>query len=160
MTFRRWETGVPIGFTRLTPDFSQAYGAPYLVVHRSDFHAALCGLAAELGVEVVTNSRVVKYDEAGGRVETEDGRKFVGDLVVAADGVKSVARPVVLGGEDVPAVRTGFAAYRAVVDAELMRDDPDTAWLLEKPGINIWYVSQRSFGLILTCVGSARTVTS
>lgn len=40
-------------------------------------------------------------------------------------------------------IRTGFAAYRATVDVEKMRDDPDTAWLLEKPALNIWIGPER-----------------
>ncbi|VUC37720.1 unnamed protein product [Clonostachys rosea] len=46
------------------------------------------------------------------------------------------------GGVDKPASRTGFAAYRAVVDTERMRINPDTAWLLEA-GINIWIGEDR-----------------
>ena len=29
--------------------------------------------------------------------------------------------------------------YRATVDTEKMRQDEDTAWLLSKSGLNIWY---------------------
>jgi salicylate hydroxylase len=87
---------------------------------------------------VLTNSNVVSYDEAVPSVKTTDGREYSADIVVAADGVKSVARPIVLGGDDKPAERTGFAAYRAVVKTECMRDDPDTAWLLERPALNVW----------------------
>jgi salicylate hydroxylase len=35
----------------------------------------------------------------------------------------------------------GFAAYRATVDVDLLKSDPDTAWLLEKPALNIWFVA-------------------
>jgi len=34
---------------------------------------------------------------------------------------------------------TGFAAYRATVDTEKIKSDPDTAWLLDNPGLNLWY---------------------
>ena len=139
MTFRRWENGEPIGYTKLDSDFAETYGAPYFVIHRDDFHGALHSLATKLGVEVITGSRVTDYDEAIPSASTSDGRQYTADLIVAADGVKSRARPVVLGGQDSPPQRTGFAAYRAVVYSEDMKDDNDTAWLLERPGINIWY---------------------
>jgi salicylate hydroxylase len=58
-------------------------------------------------------------------------------------GIKSVARKVILGDSDVPPSETGFAAYRATVDVEKMRADPDTAWLLQKPGLNIWIGDMR-----------------
>lgn len=35
----------------------------------------------------------------------------------------------------------GFAAYRATVDVGVLKADPDTAWLLEKPALNIWFVA-------------------
>jgi len=52
--------------------------------------------------------------------------------------VKSVARKIILGGDDKPPRPTGFAAYRATVDVEKMKVDPDVSWLLEKPCLNIW----------------------
>jgi salicylate hydroxylase len=142
MTFRRWENGEPIGYTRLVPDFQDSFGSPYYVIHRAHFHSALCKLANSLGVEIITNSRVVSYDEDVPNVETMDGRIYTADLIVAADGVKSLARSVVLGGNDIIPNTTGFAAYRAVVDTAMMRTDPDTAELLERPGLNIWLESR------------------
>ncbi len=145
ISFRRWESGATIGFTPLLPNFRETYGAPYYVIHRADFHSALCRLAAQHGVTIVTNSDVVAYEESVPSVKTSDDREYKADLVVAADGVRSTARSVVLGGEDKPAQRTGFAAYRAVVKTELMRGDPDIAWLLEKPALNVWCVLPRVF---------------
>ena len=139
MTFRRWENGEAIGYTKLDADFAETYGAPYFVIHRADFHRALQSLAAKHGVEVITGSRVTDYDEAIPSASTSDGRQYTADLIVAADGVKSRARPFVLGGQDPPPQRTGFAAYRAVVCTEDMKADSNTSWLLERPGINIWY---------------------
>ncbi|KAH6668253.1 hypothetical protein B0J14DRAFT_488643, partial [Halenospora varia] len=58
-------------------------------------------------------------------------------------GVKSTARKLVLRGVDTPVQPTGFAAYRATVDVEKMKADPDTAWLLEKPSLNVWIGENR-----------------
>jgi len=58
-------------------------------------------------------------------------------------GIKSLARKQALGFTDADApTLTGFAAYRANVDAEEMLQDPDTAWLLERPALNLWYAHQ------------------
>lgn len=54
-------------------------------------------------------------------------------------GIKSTARAIVLEGEDQPPQEAGFAAYRALVDTEKMRQDSDTVWLLDNPGQNLWY---------------------
>lgn len=55
-------------------------------------------------------------------------------------GIKSGARRVLLGGQDMPFKKPGFAAYRAVVEVEKIRSDPELAWILEKQALNIWYV--------------------
>ncbi|GAD92550.1 hypothetical protein NECHADRAFT_82406 [Paecilomyces variotii No. 5] len=143
ITFRRWSNGDRIGFTRLIPDFRENFGAPYYVVHRAHLHTALHECAVEQGVKVLVNSKVVSYDPNRPSVVLEDGRTISADLVVAADGIKSVARATVLGGADRPPALTGFAAYRATVDAAKIRADPEIAWLLEKPALNIWIGEDR-----------------
>ena len=37
----------------------------------------------------------------------------------------------------------GFAAYRATVDVQKMKLDPEIAWILEKPSLNIWIGEDR-----------------
>lgn len=86
MTFRRWENGKPIGYTKLVPDFRQNFAAPYYVVHRADFHQAMHKLAVALGVNIKVKSRVIRHDAETASVELEDGKKYTGDLVIAADG--------------------------------------------------------------------------
>ncbi|KAM0290437.1 hypothetical protein ACHAO9_004793 [Fusarium lateritium] len=142
MTFRRWANGDPIGYTSLCTEFETRYEAPYFVIHRADFHRALCRRAKDLGVKIITDSRVMGYDESIPSASTLDGREYRADLIIAADGVKSYARSVILGGADLPPQRTGFAVYRATVDTEEMKRDENTFWLLEKPGINIWYAGK------------------
>ncbi|KIM95487.1 hypothetical protein OIDMADRAFT_45296 [Oidiodendron maius Zn] len=138
ITFRRWESGNVIGYTKLVPDFRENFKAPYYVVHRAHFHAALHRRALELGVDVRVASRVVEYDLEAPSVKVETGEVFLADLVVAADGIKSIARKLVLGGFDTPPMATGFAAYRATVDVNKIKADQDVAWLLEKPSLNVW----------------------
>lgn len=87
INFRRWESGNVIGHTKLEPDFRQSFGTPYYVAHRAHLHQALSDRAAELGVAIRLNSRVVKYDASGAAVTLADGTVIKGDLVVAADGI-------------------------------------------------------------------------
>ncbi|KFY25049.1 hypothetical protein V491_01919 [Pseudogymnoascus sp. VKM F-3775] len=143
MTFRRWEDGTAIGYTKLVPDFRKNFKAPYYVVHRAHFHDALYQRALELGVEVRLASRVENYDLSSPSLTLSSGEVVSGDLIVAADGIKSAARKLVLEGEDKPPQQTGFAAYRATVDVEKMKTDPDISWLLEKPSLNIWIGEDR-----------------
>lgn len=48
-----------------------------------------------------------------------------------------------LGGIDDPPRPTGFAAYRATVDVEKMKADPEVSWLLDQPALNIWIGEDR-----------------
>ena len=138
INFRRWQSGEIIGLTKLVPDFEEKFSAPYWVTHRAHFLDAMYKLALSLGVDVQTASRVDHFEPGAGRVVLESGSVHDADLVIAADGIKSIARPLVLGGHDIGPRTVGFAAYRATVDAQTMLQDPETAWLIQKPNLNLW----------------------
>jgi salicylate hydroxylase len=140
ITMRRWADGRPIGYTALVPDHVEKYGAPYWVVHRADLHAAMVQLARSKGVEIRTGCHVVGYEESAGLVHLADGQTATADLVVAADGIKSIARSFIPGLQNIHPQTTPFAAYRATVSVERMRRDPDTAWLVKpgEPSLNLW----------------------
>ncbi|KAJ5787279.1 Monooxygenase FAD-binding [Penicillium paradoxum] len=143
ISFRRWQSGDVIGLTPLIPNFRKQFDAPYYVIHRANFHSALHKRALDLGVTVKVASRVVEYNVEERSITLENGESASADLIVAADGVKSVARGT-LDKSDKPSVnKTGFAAYRATVDVERIKEDPELSWLLEKPALNIWIGDQR-----------------
>ena len=62
-------------------------------------------------MKVILGAKVSKYDDERVSVTLPDGQRHDADLIVAADGLHSVARKLVLG-EEAPAVNCGFAAYR------------------------------------------------
>ncbi|GLI76939.1 hypothetical protein PoHVEF18_005221 [Penicillium ochrochloron] len=143
ISFRRWKSGAVIGLTKLIPNFRETFGAPYYVIHRANFHTALHERALDLGVSVKLAARVVKYDSQAGSITLADGTSASADLIVAADGVKSIARREVDGSDGPSFERTGFAAYRATVDVAKMKADPEISWLLDRPNLNIWIGNQR-----------------
>ncbi|OQE08477.1 hypothetical protein PENVUL_c009G05272 [Penicillium vulpinum] len=143
ISFRRWQSGNVIGLTRLIPNFREQFGAPYYVIHRANFHSALHKRALDLGVTVKVASRVVGYNIQGPSIVLGNGETVSADLVVAADGVKSIARGTIDESGKPSFEKTGFAAYRATVDVELIKEDPELSWLLEKPALNIWIGDQR-----------------
>ncbi|KAF1958975.1 FAD/NAD(P)-binding domain-containing protein [Byssothecium circinans] len=140
---RRWQDGAVLSTTQLRPGFREKYGAPYYVVHRANLQLALRDLAVDLGVALRLGAGVREYGKGEGKVVLESGEECEADFVIAADGVKSEARRVVLGGVDQAPQKAGFAAYRAVVDVELMKRDPELEWLLESPGQNLWVGDNR-----------------
>ncbi|KAF9887004.1 hypothetical protein FE257_010620 [Aspergillus nanangensis] len=143
ISFRRWETGKTIGHTKLIPEFRQTFKAPYYVIHRADLHSAMYKRALDVGVTIKLAAKIIDYNPQRPSIHLEDGSSYEADLVVAADGIKSVARGILHSDIEKPLERPGFAAYRATVDVERMKSDPDMSWLLEKPSLNIWIGEKR-----------------
>jgi salicylate hydroxylase len=103
------------------------YGAPYVTIHRADLHAILVRAAQDAGADLQTNAAVTRIE--GTTAALQSGRLVEGDVVVGADGLKSVVRQMF---ELVPAHFTGHVAWRALapVDASL-------AELTDWPGVHI-----------------------
>jgi salicylate hydroxylase/6-hydroxynicotinate 3-monooxygenase len=107
----------------------QRYGAPYLLMHRGDLHAALySAVPAEL---IAFDSKLVGLDRRGGgvRLRFADGTSTVAEFVIGADGVHSKVREVLLGAEK-PRF-TGRVAHRTVFSTCLMQGfalDTCTKW--------------------------------
>lgn len=91
---------------------------PWLLVHRGDLIDILAEAASDAGVFIRLDSRVagVKNAVEGAHVDLENGDRIEADLVVGADGVRSVVRPFVDQGP--AATFTGWAAWRALVPVE------------------------------------------
>lgn len=86
---------------------------------------------------------MVDIDPKAGQVTLQDGKVVRGDLVVGADGVHSVARKHVPGG-DVEPFCCGQSAFRFLVPRKAVHEDPETSYLVEAPGeLSIWYGQDR-----------------
>lgn len=117
--FRLFDTGEEIQRFSLATEHESAHGAPYTQLHRADFHDTLARKAQELDPNVVRlNKRVVGYEEDEDRVTLHfaDGVSAQGDLLIAADGLKSVIRGQMFGAA--VATYTGDAAWRLTVPIE------------------------------------------
>lgn len=97
-------------------DMRQLYGGQYYQLHRADLHAALCDAVRATDPDAIELGKAVSgYAVAGTRVMVTlaGGGKAEGDLLVGADGVKSVVRNALFGPES-PQF-TGFIAWRGLV---------------------------------------------
>ena len=101
-------------------DLERRYGFPYMVIHRSDLHGIFLRACERAGVELLTDQYVVDYQnaETGARVRLADGRVDEAALVIAADGLHSAARQLLVG--DTP-VNSAYVAYRAAVPIDRVR---------------------------------------
>ena len=135
IAFRRYATGERVGYTRWGERMEE-YGAPYYHIHRADFHKLLFDLAAP-SMTLRLKSTVVAVDPDAPSATLSTGEVVRGDLIIGADGVKSLVQQVVLGREN-PAQPTGDAAYRAIIPTSVMLEDPDLKPFVDVPEMTGW----------------------
>jgi 3-hydroxybenzoate 6-monooxygenase len=126
-------------------DFPERYGAPYIVLHRSDLLAILLQGCARAGVALETSAQATALRDDGGTVHVScaDGRTFGGSAAIGADGLRSYART--LFSDDQP-ISSGFVAYRGAVPMEQVARHADlrdvVAWI--GPGLHLVQYPLRS----------------
>jgi salicylate hydroxylase len=117
--FRLHDTGEEIQRFALSEEHERLHGAPYTQLHRADFHAILADKARAFDPDVIRlGKRATGFSEDadGVTLHFADGSEARGDLLIGADGLKSVVRRAIAG--DVPANYTGDAAWRVTVPVE------------------------------------------
>ena len=115
---REWDSGAITNELTLGEAIEQRYGAPYLLIHRADLHAAIESVVPPKVVEF--NRKLVGLDQSAHCVTLTfaDGMRVEADAVIGADGVHSVVRERMLGPER-PRF-TGRVAYRTTYPARLL----------------------------------------
>ncbi|PKS06246.1 hypothetical protein jhhlp_006992 [Lomentospora prolificans] len=134
--FVRWQDGntiVKLPFENIV----ETHGAPYYLVHRADLHKALLAAANKAGVTILNDKKIMSYDFEAPSATTEAGEIFKADLVVGADGIKSICRPLLTSQADVPR-DTGDVAYRILIPGEKLLADPELADLINEPCTTSW----------------------
>ncbi|NUR43128.1 MAG: FAD-dependent oxidoreductase [Streptomyces sp.] len=136
LSFRTWSDGSEICRYPLGREVEEAFGAPYLQVHRADLQQALAAGVPSRSVRLGTRVVGVDQDDRSATVTTADGERLAADLVVAADGIRSAARQWLFGADE--AVFSATAAYRALLPATEVAD-------LALPDTGIWLGPGRHF---------------
>jgi 6-hydroxynicotinate 3-monooxygenase len=126
---RVWDTGEHLGDLTFGAEAERRYGAPYLLMHRGDLHAAIL---SAVPIDVIQfNQKLVELvrHASGVTLCFADGSRARADGVVGADGVHSKVREILLGPER--PIFTGRVAHRTVFPAALLGDfavDTCTKW--------------------------------
>jgi 6-hydroxynicotinate 3-monooxygenase len=138
---RDWRTG-EVKFDMIFGESAeQKFGAPYLLAHRGDLHAALAS-AVRAGC-IRLGHKLIGLDETSERIKLTfaNGTIATADAVVGADGVHSIVRDILFGASSVNF--TGRIAYRTTYPASLLggeKIDDCTKWWGEDRHIVIYYV--------------------
>ena len=135
LNYRNWKTGEAHGSSKLS-NHKARYRAPYWQVFRPDYHTILLKAALKAGATLRSGCTVIGYEAEKGTVILQSGEKVVGDLIVACDGVKSIARKAI--GQNVEPHETGDTCFRAVIPGEVLLQDPELAPLVRDPGFEQW----------------------
>jgi salicylate hydroxylase/6-hydroxynicotinate 3-monooxygenase len=117
---RDWKSGEILFDMLFGQPAEDKYGAPYLLAHRGDLHAALASAVPEEIVRL--NHRLIGIEQkADGavRLAFENGVTVEADAAVAADGVNSVAQEGLFSASQ-PNF-TGRIAYRTVFPASRLK---------------------------------------
>lgn len=133
-SLRRWQDNSELGTAPLMPGIAEKYGAPLGAIHRGDLQRVLLEAATASGAEILTNHKVIKVDDDfAGHVQLQTGEWLHGDLIVAADGIKSHIRAQIAEHHHHQdhATPTGDAAYRIMIPKEKLEHDEYALNLLQ-----------------------------
>lgn len=110
---RRWDGRALVSTD--VGELERRHGAPMVCLQRTTLHEALLsdgvGDLVRLGAEVSS----IEETPNGVRALARSGERFEADVLIGADGVRSIVRDSLLG--DGPPISRGIFAYRAVIDA-------------------------------------------
>jgi salicylate hydroxylase len=138
-------------------DTRARYGAAYYMMHRADVHAHLVRLVhGKADIRLGAALQALKINGAKAELFFSTGPTQSFDLVIGADGVKSIVRAALFG--DAPPEFAGHVAWRALAPADAA---PPEA---RQPGSVVWTAPGQSFvhypirqGALINLVGLTRT---
>lgn len=110
---RAWNSGDVISKVFRKGVYEKEFGAPYLSAHRADLVDVLRRQVPDRVFHLGERCVGVETSDTGARARFADGAAIEADLIVGADGIRSVVRQC-LFGRDVPRF-TGSVCWRGLV---------------------------------------------
>ncbi|CAI6341933.1 unnamed protein product [Periconia digitata] len=132
------DSGNVLSTTSLIPDMENKFNAPHLLIHRADLLRILYEGAEASGAELITNAQVQHVDFAKNCVYTTDGREFVGDVIIGADGEHSTCQQYLLGNNTTSRVPSGKVACRFTVSSTDILSTPSLASIAAPSKVAAW----------------------
>ncbi len=125
LIYRSWQDGRRIAAhpVRQGLRYQERFGAPYFGIHRADLQRILHGALGGGGLHLGHRLQGIVDQGDGATLEFTNGQSAQADLVVGADGVRSILREWVAGGEGT--TYSGTSAFRGIVPAARLPSLPD-----------------------------------
>ena len=125
LIYRSWRDGSRIAAHPVHENmrYQEICGAPYCGIHRADLQRILSGALGSAGLHL--DHRLTEIRDLGGAtgLSFANGRTVEADLVVGADGVRSLVRRFITGRDDT--VYSGTSAFRGIVPVAKLPTLPD-----------------------------------
>ena len=107
------------------------------MIHRADLLDTLISEAQELGVEIKYASVVTSIGFEQGSIKLISGEVFIGDVVLGADGERSICRDAILQQPDIP-FPTGDTVFRLAISGKELPQTQEILSLTKPPSVNLW----------------------
>ncbi|MFS0824579.1 FAD-dependent monooxygenase [Bacillus sp. 1P02SD] len=134
-------TGEELSALDIDQVYRERYGAPYIVLHRTDLQKALLdACVAHPNVELLTNQEIKTAADNGNSVEvfTAAGESFTGSAVIGADGIWSKTRKLFVVDEP---ICSEYVAYRGAIPMEEVASanvgDPEDVYMFIGPNMHV-----------------------
>lgn len=137
---RNWKTGEVLAGAPFGDTVIEKFGFPYYHIHRADLIRVLAEAAdSNSRIDLKTGQRVGSMEQSGGSVTVglEDGTRLDADLIVGADGIRSVIRQALFGESD--PTFTGNIAWRSLIPVEKLPEG------MVRPAATAWWGPGRHF---------------
>ena len=118
---RHWRDGRPLAWVNRGQALFDKYGERYYLIHRADLHDALASAVRANDPEaIVLDARCVaiSQDEQGATLKLASGASYSFEVLVGADGSRSVVRHHLFGALEPQ--YTGYIAWRGLVPLHLV----------------------------------------
>jgi salicylate hydroxylase len=140
---RNWSDGTVLGEAPMGQALLDRVGASYWCLHRADLHEALVGAATDpddpgppAEIRLAAAATAVASTGPDEAIVVAGGEEIRGDLLIGADGIRSVVRGDLFGPKS--PWFSGRVTNRHVLDASRIRQDEELAELIARPAQNIW----------------------
>ncbi|KAJ5569367.1 hypothetical protein N7450_011853 [Penicillium hetheringtonii] len=123
LIMHNWEDG-EVQSTYPLGDYKSKFGTDYNNFHRIDIHKQLIKSAFENEGEgpacvLKVNHKAIEVDAEEGRVKFENGAEISADMIVAADGIRSLTRELI--GITPEYTMSTSCCYRCIIGADKLR---------------------------------------
>ncbi|KAJ7692366.1 hypothetical protein B0H14DRAFT_2414760 [Mycena olivaceomarginata] len=152
-TFISLESGDVLGVLEWKEDVLHEAGGQFLLIRYDDLYQMLHRLALSVGAVVTLDTAVTSVESTPTpSVHLANGTTLTADLIVCADGARSVTRDVVTETKN-NATDSGHTWYTVIVPIERMVRDPELAKWAQVPQWPIWMGENRcAFGKCLVFI--------